>query len=183
MAPKPNIKKRAAVIKAKLADPDASMATIAERVGLAKASVWEAIADARARGLLPTDDETADFFMRGAVEESAKALKRSLAIHAEDLELAQKDVEIVSASRVDGAPMETLEHAVRSTRRNLANELAAVANRAVRIREVVLGPAAPKDQSAGATFNAPVQIVFNRSDKRPMAPIARETPQGTTQDA
>lgn len=183
MAPKPNLKKRAAVIKAKLENPDASMENIGERVGLAKSAVWDAIQDARARGLLPTDDETADFFMRGAVEESAKALKRSLAIHAEDLELAEKDVAIVSASRPDGLPMLDNERNARSHRRNLANDLAAVANRAVRIREVVLGPAAPKDPSAGAVFNAPVQIVFNRSDKRPMAPIARETPQGTTQDA
>lgn len=167
--------KKAAIIAAKLANPDASMRNIAQQVGIDVTGVFRTLHEAREKGLLMTDKQTQDFFTKGVLEDYARYHMRALAVHADDFEDAE--------GRTAEAKGTAAELEAREYRRKMAKELSSMAARGLSARVKVLGEVGAENENASATFNGPVQIVFNRSDKKPMAPIARESAQGSTQPA
>lgn len=167
--------KKAAIIAAKLANPDATVRTIADQTGTSHPAVVRTLHEAREKGLLMTDKQTQDFFTKGVLEDFARYHMRALAVHADDFDHAQG---VAEQSKGTAAELEA-----RKYRRDMAKELSSMAARGLSARVKVLGEVGAENESASATFNGPVQIVFNRSDKKPMAPISRESGQGSTQPA
>lgn len=162
MAPRPNIAKRAAVIKAKLENPDATIRDIEGQTGLSKSAVWQTIQQAREQGLLSTDAETLDFVVRGTVTDFFKNAKRSLAVHDEDF--AKWDARLKACVDQDA------EKEAEAKRRQIARDAADEARRNIGSRMVLLGNV-NQQNSASPTFVMPVTINFTRSTAKPLPPL------------
>ena len=183
MAPRPNIAKRAAVIKAKLENPDASTRIIAHRVGLDQSNVVRTLQDARERGLLMTDQETQDFFTFGVIEKAAKSHAKSIAVHAEDAkrweelfkqELSATPEHLLSGGQGDKESTKVKELERRENkRRKLAADLAEATSRALHARQVIVGNV-NQQNSPSATFVMPVVINFTKSSAKALPPLRQD---------
>ena len=169
MAPRPNIAKRAAVIKAKLENPDASTRIIAHRVGLDQSNVCRTLQDARERGLLMTDRETQDFFTFGVIEAAAKGHAESIAIHGEDLETWKAQHALAKSLGLGEKELEKVEN----KRRRLAADLAEATSKALHARSVIVGNVNQLN-STGPTFIMPVVINFTKSSAKALPPLRQD---------
>lgn len=180
MTRKAYIAKRAAIIKAKLENPDASSRDIERQVGADHSVVCRTLRDAREKGLLMTDKETQDFFTFGAIEAAARSHKKSIDVHAQDLarweKLFQQELDATpehalagGQDDIDAAKVNELERR-ENKRRKLAADLAEAASKALYARAAIIGTPNQLNQQ-GATFVMPVTINFTRSSAKPLPPL------------